>query len=985
MSNIGFGGVTDFAMTSTATAVRVMGVTGVGSSSETVQGTSLALNFVSAPTGYPVLDPRVTFSRASNATLTNSDGLIAYAPHNLLAYSEEFDNAAWTKNTATVTANAAVAPDGTATADLVTSTGADGYFGRGQSGLTGNQQFTASIYLRADADTTVRLYLLEAVGGSAVQFVDCNVTTVWQRFSVSFTTGAAVTALSTQVGGASSFGTGETVYAWGYQLNVGALQPYYTTTVKNLLGYTQEFDNAAWTKSNSFILTNLLTYSEQFDNVNWAKTNATITADAAVSPDGTTDGDKLVENTANSIHALDQTLSFTSGTSYTVSVYVKAAERPTLQLVLVGTAFNESRTWFDLATGVATITVGAVTSAFVTSVGNGWYRVGVTQSAIATSTANISFRIWNGTTAVYTGDGTSGIYIWGAQLVQGATAGDYQQTVATALPMQYSAPDGSMTADKLVEDVNTGGHSLTWTQTITAGTVYVLSLYAKEDPTSAKRYLTLYANSGFTGTASYGCTFNLADGTVTRQQNGFTGTITPVGNGWYRCAVFTTLSTGSSAGMRISLSNSASGSVPQSYTGDGTSGIYIWGAQLSDSASLDPYVYNPVAAPAAAAYYGPRFDYDPVTLAPNGLLIEEQRTNLALYSEQFDNAVWVDSSTTSTTRTADQIAAPDGTTTADLILNTTTLNRHTFQQSFSVASGTATYSASVYIKEYIGSGTPPYFVFYLGNSFQGLNRAGICVNTSTFTVDNTVFTAGSGTLSGYSVTPVGNDWYKITISASIGETGAITLRMCFGISNTLVNAPLSNSYIGDGNTGFYLWGAQLEAATFATSYIPTTTAAATRAADAASMIGANFSNWYNQAEGTFYAQFRPMTSDFGTNKNMFLASDGTTANFVGLRYGSSGSQAAMAATTSAVLQANIVTGAMIAGTSYKLAGAYKANDFAASRDAGTFGADTNGTVPVVTQAEIGMLAGTAFGSQTISRIAYFPRRLTNAELRGITS
>lgn len=386
-----------------------------------------------------------------------------------------------------------------------------------------------------------------------------------------------------------------------------------------------------------------------------------------------------------------------------------------------------------------------------------------------------------------------------------------------------------------------------------------------------------------------------------------------------------------------------------------------------------------------AAINAPRFDFDPASKEPKGLLIEEQRTNLALYSEQFNNAVWADSSTTSTTRTADQIAAPDGTTTADLILNTTTLNRHTFQQSFSVASGTATYSASVYIKKYIGSGTPPYFVFYLGNSFQGLNRAGISVNTSTFTVDSTVFTAGSGTLSGYSVTPVGNDWYKITISASTGETGAVTIRMCFGISNTVLSGPLSNSYIGDGNTGFYLWGAQLEAATFATSYIPTVASQVTRSADLAVMTGTNFSSWYNQTEGTFFAQFTPAVSNFGTNKNMFLASDGTTANFVGLRYGSSGSQAAMAATTSAVIQANIVTGAMIAGTSYKIAGVYKANDFAASRDAGTVGADTNGTVPVVTQAEIGSLASGNIGSQYISKLAYYPTRLSNTELKAITA
>ena len=116
-----------------------------------------------------------------------------------------------------------------------------------------------------------------------------------------------------------------------------------------------------------------------------------------------------------------------------------------------------------------------------------------------------------------------------------------------------------------------------------------------------------------------------------------------------------------------------------------------------------------------------------------------------------------------------------------------------------------------------------------------------------------------------------------------------------------------------------------------------------------------------------------------------MASDGTTANSVGVRYGSSGSQPSLTVITSSTNQAILVTGAMIAGTSYKLAGAYKANDFAVSRDAGTVGTDISGTVPVVTQAEIGMLAGTSFSTQTIKKLAYYTLRVTNAQLQALTS
>ncbi len=260
------------------------------------------------------------------------------------------------------------------------------------------------------------------------------------------------------------------------------------------------------------------------------------------------------------------------------------------------------------------------------------------------------------------------------------------------------------------------------------------------------------------------------------------------------------------------------------------------------------------------------------------------------------------------------------------------------------------------------------------------NYNGVLVDLVTGTLSAPTRAATTNSVSTSTITPVGNGWYRVTMTYTYTTTG--TTLVYFGLGSDAAGAV---PYEGNGYSGLYIWGAQLEAAAFATSYIPTVADQVIRAADASSMTGTNFSSWYNQGEGTFYAQFIPAVSDFGGNKNIFLASDGTVNNFIGLRYPSSGLQTAMAATTSAGIQANVVTGTMVAGTSYKLAGVYEANDFAASRDAGTVGADTSGTVPVVTQAEIGMLAGSAFGTQTISKLAYYPIRITNAQLQALTS
>jgi hypothetical protein len=352
-----------------------------------------------------------------------------------------------------------------------------------------------------------------------------------------------------------------------------------------------------------------------------------------------------------------------------------------------------------------------------------------------------------------------------------------------------------------------------------------------------------------------------------------------------------------------------------------------------------------------------------------GLLIEEQRANLILQSEDF-STTWTATATNVTTNT---IIAPDGNLTGDKVFVDTANAWHRVVQNISVTSGT-TYTLSVYAKK----AEQEYIQLHFQSTQFGDSNSG---NGAVFNLSTGAISAQGASLLAASITNVGNGWYRCSITKAATSTGTT------GIPITLVNqATFSTAgYTGDGYSGIYIWGAQLESSSFSTSYIPTVASQVTRAADAASMTGTNFSSWSNAAEGTFFAQFRPAAADFGGNKNIFLASDGTTSNFVGLRYPSTGTQTALASTTSAVVQANVANGAIVAGTSYKLAGAYKANDFAASRDAGTVGTDTSGTIPVVTQAEIGMLAGIGVGSQHIAKLVYYPRRLANSELRAITA
>ena len=204
---------------------------------------------------------------------------------------------------------------------------------------------------------------------------------------------------------------------------------------------------------------NLLTYSEQFDNAAWTKvglnafgSGSVVNTTATTDPLGGNTADYIQENTGSGGHDLRFSFSAISGASYTFSFYVKAAQRTRVALGSF-TATASGYRGFDLSNGTtfSLVSTGLVEPAAyaIESIGNGWYRISVTNTAIATTTGGIQLSmISSGTNYIYTGDGTSGIYVWGADLRTGSSAGTYQRIAAatdyaTAGFLPYLALDGT--------------------------------------------------------------------------------------------------------------------------------------------------------------------------------------------------------------------------------------------------------------------------------------------------------------------------------------------------------------------------------------------------------------------------------------------------------------------------------------------------------------------------------------------------------------
>ena len=357
-----------------------------------------------------------------------------------------------------------------------------------------------------------------------------------------------------------------------------------------------------------------------------------------------------------------------------------------------------------------------------------------------------------------------------------------------------------------------------------------------------------------------------------------------------------------------------------------------------------------------AAAGTPRFDHDPVTLTAKGLLMEEGRTNSYQRSMEFNNAYWTKAAMTIT---ADAALAPDGTTTADLAVPTAVNAFHYVgrAQAFSAVP----YTLSVFMKT----------AGYRYGQIQFGNHS-----VATFDLQNGVIAGGAANAT---MTSIGNGWYRCTLTSA--NPSAST-----GAEFTFRPDTSQFGFTGNGTSGGYIWGTQLEQAPFATSYIPTTTVAVARQADTLTFPASL--SWYNSSAGSMVVQARPagVSSNF---PQLAMLGDSTVNNWLAMTvFPANGYRAELK--KSAVTDFLIGAGTMAAGSLSKASVAYQSGSSSAVLNAGA--ASTSAVAFTPLNANLLSIGSNLARGATDGRYSghytgfeYYPTRLPDATLQTLTT
>ncbi len=340
--------------------------------------------------------------------------------------------------------------------------------------------------------------------------------------------------------------------------------------------------------------------------------------------------------------------------------------------------------------------------------------------------------------------------------------------------------------------------------------------------------------------------------------------------------------------------------------------------------------------------------------------MEKQSTNILLYSEQVDNGAWASNNLTIT---ANQGISPDGTQNADLLDDgTASSTQHWIYQGITFANSTA-YTISFYAK-------------YISRQYMTVN----IYNGSTsqyvdYDIQNGTILGSTGDVTA-SITSVGNGWYRIVYTRTMAASGSPNFRI------GLADDTGSETYTGS-NKQVYVWGFQCEASSYVTSYINTTSASATRVADACFKTG--ISSLIGQSQGTIFLDFElqtPIGNDFVIGQ---IYNSSSPAN--GIYFYINSTNFLQAFVDNSGTQVNIFSPNALTQGNYKVAIAYKANDFVFYINGVQIATVTSGTVPTCNSINlIDYANGSGYMEKAeINQYALFPTRLTNAELASLTT
>lgn len=410
-----------------------------------------------------------------------------------------------------------------------------------------------------------------------------------------------------------------------------------------------------------------------------------------------------------------------------------------------------------------------------------------------------------------------------------------------------TAPDGTNTADTFVMPAEARNHYITQTSTIMVPSqTHTFSIFAKAN---TRRYVQISIRNQSIETVNY----DLQTGTITLRRGVITPDIHSYGSGWYRL-IATTRCITTDRHFWFSVISQPYADTRESWTPTANDSVYIWGAQLERKPSVTDYQSTGifrltssfprlVYAPAHKA----RLDYDPLTNLVRGLLIEDQKTNLLSYSEDFANTSWA---LTGSSIRVNAMTAPDGNVAFARLIENSSASQHSITRSMGSLSS-QDYTFSVFLKP-------------AGRNFAEIGwNDGSNDRSSYFDLISGnvgTITGGAGTF----VANIGGGIYRCGVTHS-SNVATIFIRSA--------SANGTNSYTGNGVNGLYVWGAQLEAGPFMSSYIPNQgNVTLTRNTDFVTVYGTSFNtNWYNPVEGTILIETSSFGNVIGAAANTIIA------------------------------------------------------------------------------------------------------------------